>query len=126
MAQPGNQAIRGLTLTASEVEILKDIHCFLRLPHTVQEVLSAAKTPTLALALPLYEKLVVALRCFGELVPGLLPSISVSIEKIEEYVLRSRGSRIYGLATSTYFLLSFLLFLTSFSSIASHDKAELD
>ena len=64
----------------------------------VQEILSAAKTPTLVIAIPLYEQLLLALRTYKQLAPNLAHGINAMIAKIEEYTLLSRGSQAYTLA----------------------------
>ena len=74
----------------------------------VQEILSAAKTPTLSMALPLYEKLVVGLHGYREFALDLSPAIDAMIAKIEEYVLKSRNTQAYALPISMLFFWSHL------------------
>lgn len=45
-------------LTVEQHEVLSDIQLFLSYLHMIQELVSAEKTPTLAIVLPLYERLI--------------------------------------------------------------------
>lgn len=83
-----------------ELKVLRDIARFLKIPHAVQTTLCAEKTPTLPAVLPTYEDLLEMLRSFRVICPQLCSAISVCIAKIEEYVKRSRKTRIYALAMS--------------------------
>ncbi|KDQ05812.1 hypothetical protein BOTBODRAFT_84963, partial [Botryobasidium botryosum FD-172 SS1] len=99
LSQPKHSAAIGNhTLYPAELRALNDIREFLSIPHTVQELLSAEKTPTLALAMPLYERLISMLKDLHNTLPLLSPAITASISKLEEYVLLSCKSRVYGLA----------------------------
>jgi hypothetical protein len=79
---------------------LIDIHQILQVAHTCQELLSAERCPTLALALQVYEKLVVHWTALTEVLPELAHYIRLGIGKIMEYVAMGRRSRIYALAMS--------------------------
>ncbi|KAH9930790.1 hypothetical protein B0H21DRAFT_677483, partial [Amylocystis lapponica] len=89
-------------LNQKQMQVLDEIHQFLQLPHVVQELLSAEMTPTLSQALPAYEKLLRGLK--GMLAPGklgkLAHGISASIDKLQEYMLHARPTRMYSLAMS--------------------------
>lgn len=76
------------------------IHQILEIPHKCQELLAAEKTPTLALALPTYEALVVMWKELAKEIPELSHYIGLGIAKIMEYVSKGRRSRIYALAMS--------------------------
>lgn len=89
-----------------ELEVLGDICKFLEIPHSIQELLSAEKTPTLSWVLPEYENMLCMLRDFREAYPQLRRTVSTSIAKIEEYVAKSRKTRIYALAMSKWRVLS--------------------
>lgn len=79
---------------------MNDIHDILSLPHATQELLSAEKTPTIALALPAFEVLIDAWLQKQKVIPELAHYIGVGIAKLQEYVRKCRHSRIYGLAMS--------------------------
>jgi hypothetical protein len=83
----------------TEYDVLGHIHRILEIPHKCQELLAVEKMPTLALALPTYEALVVLWKELAEAIPELSHYIGLGIAKITEYVLRGR-SRIYALAMS--------------------------
>jgi hypothetical protein len=83
-----------------ELQVLIDIHHVLEVPHSCQELLSAENCPTLSLAFPIYEKLVVHWRELIEIIPELSHYINLGIAKIMEYVAMGRRSRIYALAMS--------------------------
>jgi hypothetical protein len=85
-----------------EYEVLHHIHQILEIPHRCQELLAAEKTPTLALALPTYETLVVLWTHLAAVIPELSHYIRLGIAKIMEYVSKGRRSRIYALAMSEF------------------------
>jgi hypothetical protein len=93
-----------------EFRVLIDIHQVLQAPHMCQELLSAEKCPTLSLALPVYEKLVVYWKELMEMIPELSHYISPGIGKIMEYVAMGCWTRIYTLAMSEFFNFLFKLF----------------
>jgi hypothetical protein len=92
-----------------EYEVLNHIHQILEIPHKCQELLAAEKTPTLSLALPVYEALVLMWKGLAKEIPELSHYIGLGIGKIMEYVSKGRRSRIYALAMSTANLLATLL-----------------
>jgi hypothetical protein len=65
-----------------------------------QELLSAEKCPTLSLALPVYEKLVVHWTALSGTIPELAHYIRLGIGKVMEYVAMGRRTRVYALAMS--------------------------
>ncbi|KAJ7659386.1 hypothetical protein B0H17DRAFT_1185541 [Mycena rosella] len=71
-----------LLLTDLELQVLRDVRQFFQVPHVVQELVSAEKTPTL---------------CIRQL-PKLGHAISAAIRKLEEYLALSRRAPIYALA----------------------------
>ncbi|KAF9471353.1 hypothetical protein BDN70DRAFT_764017, partial [Pholiota conissans] len=81
-----------------ELQVLHDIAEFLKVPHAVQTTLCGEKTSTLSAVLPTYEDLLEMLRAYKVICPQLRGAISVCISKIEEYVNKSRKTRIYALA----------------------------
>jgi hypothetical protein len=84
-----------------EYEVLHHIHQILEIPHKCQELLAAEKTPTLSLALPTYEALVLMWKELAKEIPELSHYVGLGISKIMEYISKSRRSRIYALALST-------------------------
>ncbi|KAJ7629923.1 hypothetical protein B0H17DRAFT_1164250 [Mycena rosella] len=87
-----------LLLTDLELQVLRDVRQFLQVPHVVQELVSAEKTPTLCIVLPLYERLIIMLRDLKRQLPKLGHAISAAIRKLEEYLALSRCAPIYALA----------------------------
>ncbi|KAJ7157079.1 hypothetical protein C8R46DRAFT_873629, partial [Mycena filopes] len=87
-----------LALSGLELSVLRDVRQFLQIPHFVQELVSAEKTPTLAIVLPLYERLIIMLRDLKRRLPKLSHAISAAIRKLEEYLALSRRAPIYALA----------------------------
>ncbi|KAF8185444.1 hypothetical protein BJ912DRAFT_1114624 [Pholiota molesta] len=85
-----------------EIKVASDIRRFLYVFHVVQELVSAEKTPTLSIVLPLYEKLITMLKLLRRALPELVHGIDASVAKLEEYLAISRGNRIYGLAMGEY------------------------
>ncbi|KAF5372361.1 hypothetical protein D9615_009320 [Tricholomella constricta] len=78
-----------------QLNILRDIHQVLELPHAAQELLSAERTPTLSLSLPLYEILIEQWKLLQATIPELAQYIEVGIQKLEDYVGQARKTRIY-------------------------------
>ncbi|KAJ6509621.1 hypothetical protein DFH09DRAFT_942511, partial [Mycena vulgaris] len=75
-----------------------DIRRFLQVPHIVQEIVSAEKTPTLSIVLPMYEKLIVMLRDLAKDLDVISHAINATIKKLEEYLGKSRRTKMYALA----------------------------
>jgi hypothetical protein len=96
-----------------ELAVLKDIHQLLEVPHAAQQLLSSSRTPSLSVALPAFEVLIECWKQTRVLIPELEHYANVGIAKIEEYVLKSRKSRIFALAMSMFFLNYLYLFLTT-------------
>ncbi|KAK7000798.1 hypothetical protein R3P38DRAFT_2413237, partial [Favolaschia claudopus] len=71
-------------------------------PHlaAVQEIVSAEKTPTLSLVLPIYENPLLILRSpmIAQEPEKINIAINAAPRKIEEYLNLSRGTKIYSLA----------------------------
>lgn len=96
--QEPQEEIAYLALGDVEVIVLNDIRQFLHVPHTVQEIVSADKTPTLSLVLPMYEKLIVMLNNLKQKLPKLAHAISSTVNKLDEFLGKSRETKIYILA----------------------------
>ncbi|KAH7876160.1 uncharacterized protein C8R40DRAFT_1043014, partial [Lentinula edodes] len=93
-----------------ELQVLDDIREYLFAFHSIQELASAEKTPTLSIVLPLYEGLIEILGLMKSTLPNLSHVIDVSLEKLREYTNKARVTRIYGLAMGTILVLSKLPF----------------
>ncbi|KAJ7181343.1 hypothetical protein C8R43DRAFT_870106, partial [Mycena crocata] len=112
-----NRDIAYHALSELELAVLRDIREFLQVFHLVQELVSAEKTPTLCIVLPLYERLIIMLRDLKRKIPKLSHAITASIRKLEEYLALSRRAPIYALAMGK-FSLNFAF--TYFDSILFH------
>ncbi|CAE6412973.1 unnamed protein product [Rhizoctonia solani] len=81
-----------------QYKVLQDICSVLSILHSAQELLSAEKTPTLALALPVYEALIDALENATSEFPQLRHAIRMAIGKLVKYVDKARDLPVYALA----------------------------
>lgn len=70
----------------------------LSVAHNAQELLSAEKTPTLALAFPVYETVIEAWEQLCSRIPELSFAIQSGIDKLQEYVGRTRQASVHSLA----------------------------
>ena len=96
-----NDGLEVYRLSNDHVKVLVDIREILFYPHQVQELVSAEKTPTLSIVLPLYETLIASFKGLAVIMPKLAHAIQAAIEKLEQYEGISRQSKIYGLEMST-------------------------
>jgi hypothetical protein len=103
LTKPKHQEIAHHALGDMALRVLDDIRTFLRVPHIVQEIVSAEKTPTLSIVLPIYEKLIVMLNNLCSQLPEISHAINASIDKLEEYLGYSRRTKIYALAMGLFF-----------------------
>lgn len=87
-----DKAIAKLALKPMELVVLADIRKFLQVPHVIQEIVSAEKTPTLSLVVPMYEQLIEMLRDLQIKLPKLAHAIQASISKLEEYMEKTRST----------------------------------
>ncbi|KAI5984036.1 ribonuclease H-like domain-containing protein, partial [Pisolithus albus] len=86
-------------LTKDELNVLRDIHQVLEIPHSAQEALSAERMPTLSMALPVYELLIQKWTVLAsQTIPELSHHINVALQKLQNYVREARKTRIYALA----------------------------
>ncbi|CUA72836.1 hypothetical protein RSOLAG22IIIB_10342 [Rhizoctonia solani] len=85
-------------LSHKQFSVLQDISVVLTVPCCVQQLLSAEHTPTLALALPLYENLIKIWKTCLAKFPEQQHAISLGINKIEEYITKSCKSSVYAFA----------------------------
>ncbi|KAG8729906.1 hypothetical protein FRC10_003305 [Ceratobasidium sp. 414] len=81
-----------------QYEVLQDILSVLRVAHNAQELLSAEKTPTLALAFPIYEAVIEHWEKLCAVIPELSHSITCGILKLQEYVTRTQDAPVHALA----------------------------
>lgn len=98
LKRPNQESIAHLRLRQATLDLLQDIRQFLQAPHLVQEVLSVQKTPTLSMALPGYEKLLVLLRLLKRRLWRIEHAINASICKLEEYLMKAHENDIYVVA----------------------------
>ncbi|KAG8753668.1 hypothetical protein FRC11_007210 [Ceratobasidium sp. 423] len=85
-------------LSHQQYEALQDIVTVLSIPHSAQELLSAEKTPTLALAFPVFESVIQTWEQLAQKIPELGYAIGCGIHKIREYVSRTQQARVHTLA----------------------------
>jgi hypothetical protein len=105
LSQPSFSEFTHYLFKPKSYEVLHHIHQILEIPHRFQEILSAEKTPTLSLVLPMYETLVLLWKELAKTIPELSYYINLGITKIMEYVSKGRQSRIYALAMSELFVI---------------------
>jgi hypothetical protein len=90
--------IADLVLNDMDLQVLSDIHKFLNVFHTVQQIVSAEKTPTLSIVIPIYEQLISMLTNLKKHIPNLVHAIDASIDKLREYMEKARSTKMYVLA----------------------------
>ncbi|KAJ6542330.1 hypothetical protein DFH09DRAFT_928851 [Mycena vulgaris] len=95
---PAQDEIAHHSFDAMTLRVLGDIRRFLEVFHVVQEIVSAQKTPTLSMVLPLYENLIVMLKNLATDLDEISHAIKASIRKLEDYLSLSRRTRMYSLA----------------------------
>lgn len=83
---------------AAAVCLLEHIRAITWVPFAAQESLSSSSTPTLSYSLPLYHSIIAKWEDLKVDYPLLAPYIGVGIQKVSEYVDKSRLSRTYLLA----------------------------
>ncbi|KAG5633628.1 hypothetical protein H0H81_006433, partial [Sphagnurus paluster] len=100
LEQEKYQDLSYLSLYDSELKTLCEIKQFLEIPHAVQELVSAERTPTLTVALPAYEQLLAMFKLFknNPLDANIIEAIDASIEKLETYLEKTRNTRVYAIA----------------------------
>ncbi|KDN43270.1 hypothetical protein RSAG8_06237, partial [Rhizoctonia solani AG-8 WAC10335] len=73
-------------LNHKQFEVMQDLISVLRIPHNAQELLSSEKTPTLALAVPLYETIILTWEQLAVTIPEFSHAITCGINKLQEYL----------------------------------------
>jgi hypothetical protein len=106
LSKPRYEDIAHHQLSAKQYEVLNDIRMFLRIPHQAQQILSAEKTPTLCLALPLYERMISMFKNLERARPKIAHAVRSARVYLEDYLALSRKTRAYGLAIGMFFLTS--------------------
>jgi hypothetical protein len=106
-------------LTYKETGILDEVREVFSFFHSAQETLACEKTPTLPFVLPIYEDLLDAMKDLCQTYPNLVHAIYASIQKLEKYLLDSRGKHLHTLAMGKpmqpVFNLQLILFLSASS-----------
>jgi len=98
LARPDQRDLRKHQLTDAEWTQLEDILSALKLPHQVQQVMSSETTPTLSMAIPAMESLVMKWDELALRKPHLRTMISAGQDKINQYLGRMRDSKVYTIA----------------------------
>ena len=84
--------------SATEIYLLTDIWTVMSVPHAAQESLSSENTPTLSYSLPFYHAITDKWEHLKQNHPLLSPYIEIGIQKVKEYVNKSKSSQTYLLA----------------------------
>ncbi|TFK59451.1 hypothetical protein BDN72DRAFT_746241, partial [Pluteus cervinus] len=93
-----HEDLRHLLLTPTQRRVLQDICSFLDIFHAAQQLVSAEKTPTLSIVIPVYEQLLGMLQNAKRRLPNLAHAIDASHIKLQEYVHKTRSTPMYTLA----------------------------
>ncbi|TEB38655.1 hypothetical protein FA13DRAFT_1620370 [Coprinellus micaceus] len=96
--QDKHEWLRPYLLTAEQLRRLDKIRNFLEIPHSIQEGVSADKTPTLPVALPAYKQLLAVLRVFKSAEPEIAHGVQAAIDKLNEYFQKTRSAQVYEIA----------------------------
>lgn len=95
-------------MDSKDVDVLRDIHQIIEVPHAAQELLASERTPTLSMALPAYELLQTKWTELKGTIWELAHYIEIGLDKLANYICQGRKTRIYALAMS-WFEISFVL-----------------
>ena len=74
---------------------------FFNVFHSVQQIVSVEKTPTLSIVVPIYKKLITMLNNLKKHLPNLKHAISALIDKLKEYMGKAKSMKMYVLAMCT-------------------------
>ncbi|KAJ8590737.1 hypothetical protein M405DRAFT_815571, partial [Rhizopogon salebrosus TDB-379] len=85
-------------MDSKDIDVLRDIHQIIEVPHAAQELLVAERTPTLSMALPSCELLNSKWSELRTTIWELSRYIGIGLEKLAEYINDGRKTRIYALA----------------------------
>lgn len=100
LALPTRSDIAHHLLLPDQKSVLTHIYEIFDFPHRAQQVVSHENTPTVSIAMPAYALLVDAWKALRYDLPELQHYIDFGVTKVEEYVFKSRKSRIFALAMS--------------------------
>lgn len=106
-----NSDLSDHAFTDAQFQVASDIREFLEVFHSVQELVSAEKTPTLSIVLPLYELLLRMLKDLARVQVKLAHAIQASITKLAEYLAISRKTKMYTLAMGMFVTLTLFFFI---------------
>ncbi|KAM5532394.1 hypothetical protein V8D89_009926, partial [Ganoderma adspersum] len=98
LSKDSQKEIAHFRLSSHDLRVLDDIRGFLRIPHHVQQILSATQSPTAPLVLPTYEELLDLLKLARVKYAKLAHAIAASITILESYMKHTRRTRVYALA----------------------------
>jgi hypothetical protein len=98
LGRPEHSDIADLVLDDMDLQVLSDIRKFLNVFHTAQQIVSAEKTLTLSIVIPIYEQLISMLTDLKKHIPNLFHAIDASIDKLMEYMQKAWSTKMYGLA----------------------------
>ncbi|QRV97807.1 hAT family dimerization protein [Ceratobasidium sp. AG-Ba] len=93
-----NPEMKILVISQRQFDVLQDLVLILEVLDSAQELLSAERTPTLALALPVYENLIQVLYDRAIEFPMLQYAIDCGIKKLDAYVATTRNTPAYAIA----------------------------
>ncbi|TFK58402.1 hypothetical protein BDN72DRAFT_873178 [Pluteus cervinus] len=102
---PYYRELGDLLFTDLQLRVVYDIREYLFLFHNVQQTVSADKTPTLSVVLPVYEDLLTLLEKTQPLLRNLSHAFEASIRKLKEYLGYARETKAYPLAMCTSYVL---------------------
>ena len=122
---PNHSDVAEHALTDIEITVLKDIRSFLSVFHYAQQIVSAEKTPTLSIVIPVYEKLIGMFQNLKRHKPNIAHAIKASIEKLEEYMGKARSTKMYVLAMRTSHLCRLLYTLLILRSYQPSNQVAL-
>lgn len=93
--KPSHSDINSLKLTQEQISVLNDIRYYLFAFHSIQEIASSEKAPTLSVVIPAFEKVINILRLFSHRKPYLRHVVNASLKKLEEYLEKMRDNPVY-------------------------------
>ncbi|KAG1843845.1 hypothetical protein C8R48DRAFT_564215, partial [Suillus tomentosus] len=93
-----NADIAHLSMDLKDVDVLRNIHQIIEVPHAAQELLASERTPTLSMALPAYELLQTKWTELKGTIWELAYYIEIGLDKLANYICQGRKTRIYALA----------------------------
>lgn len=89
-------------MDAKDIDVLRDIHQVIEVPHVAHQLLSSERTPTLSMALPAYEVLTRQWTQLRSTIWELSHYIEVGLDKLNQYINEGRKTRIYALSMGMF------------------------